>query len=627
MPARPQAGSHNRIHICLALWLRAAPTAAASRAGDSVCPSPGILRAALAPAGVPLLGRRQLHRRRGGHRRTADVLRKLAVVLALRATPCGRVAQLVEPHRQLLLGLRKQIPELWQVVAPLVHEGDRDSLAARAPCSANTVDVIIQLLGHVKIDNQPDVLDVETAGSDVRGNQHGVGARLERLQRLLSLLLRPVAMDRGDGHAGLVEVQLQGVGGPLCLHEYDGEAVLGEMILDSPLQLPKLLLQLARINHMLLHQLRGGTHAAHLNEDIVGEEVLGHDLHLPSKRGRKHHGLAPHPAPRRHACPLHDLPNLGLEAHIQHAIGLIKDEELDQLQRGVAALRHVCEAPRGGNEDVAALLQVVALLAHVGTAVNDTALNAGVVGKLEALHVDLRGQLARGRQHQAAGHGLRAPAGALGRRRAGAEQRLEARDHEGAGLAAARLRARHEVPARHDDGDRVLLHWRRPLVAAAPEVVEEAVHQLGLREARDGLDVLDLVARDGHGDRVVLVEVNARRGLLLRLPEDLELGPLLARGAAAVLAPAPVPAAALLHRGGRAAGRLAVVALRASALALGAPRGPLPLVLEGVEAAAAAVFATGRLRCTSLGALLGWHVRRHGDAEDAGERTTKRRQT
>ena len=41
-----------------------------------------------------------------------------------------------------------------------------------------------------------------------------------------------------------------------------------------------------------------------------------------------------------------------------------------------------------------------------------------------------------------------------------------------------------EGTAADDDGDRVLLHWRRPLVAAAPQVPGELLRELQLGERR-----------------------------------------------------------------------------------------------------------------------------------------------
>ena len=36
------------------------------------------------------------------------------------------------------------------------------------------VDVLLNLLGHLEVDDVPDVVDVESAGSDRRGDQDGM---------------------------------------------------------------------------------------------------------------------------------------------------------------------------------------------------------------------------------------------------------------------------------------------------------------------------------------------------------------------------------------------------------------------------------------------------------------------
>merc|ERR1719401_1057340 len=105
---------------------------------------------------------------------------------ALAGSPSGIAAQLTEPHGQLLLGLHEQVSELRQVVAALVHESDCHPFPSCPACAANSVNVIIQLLGHVEIDDESDVRDIQPTGRHISRHQHWVRTALESMQRLLA---------------------------------------------------------------------------------------------------------------------------------------------------------------------------------------------------------------------------------------------------------------------------------------------------------------------------------------------------------------------------------------------------------------------------------------------------------
>ncbi len=66
--------------------------------------------------------------------------------------------------------------------------------------------------------------------------------------------------------------------------------------------------------------------------DVVGEEVLGELAHLLGPRGGPHERL-----PVRTDLG-HDAADLGLEAHVEHAVGLVEDEVRRPLQVGLADL-------------------------------------------------------------------------------------------------------------------------------------------------------------------------------------------------------------------------------------------------------------------------------------------------
>lgn len=85
------------------------------------------------------------------------------------------------------------------------------------------------------------------------------------------------------------------------------------------------LLVLLSIDNALCNILAGGAYAADGKVYIVVEEVAGEHLDLAREGGTVHERLAL--SFGWHALLLHNAADLGLEAHIQHAISLVEHKE------------------------------------------------------------------------------------------------------------------------------------------------------------------------------------------------------------------------------------------------------------------------------------------------------------
>ncbi len=78
-------------------------------------------------------------------------------------------------------------------------------------------------------------------------------------------------------------------------------------------------------NDLLGDVLRSGTDAPDRQENVVVQKVASQDLDLLRKRGREHQRLAL--LGRRHRVLFDDAADLGLEAHVEHAIGFVQNQE------------------------------------------------------------------------------------------------------------------------------------------------------------------------------------------------------------------------------------------------------------------------------------------------------------
>jgi hypothetical protein len=157
-------------------------------------------------------------------------------------------------------------------------------------------------------------------------------------------------------------------------------------------------------------------------------------------RGREEQRLPP-----RRDVP-QDALDVGQEAHVEHAVGLVEDEHLEAPQRRVGMAEVVEEAAGGRDDHVDTRAERVLLGAHADAAENRRARHRGVHGQRREVLVDLGAQLARGREDE---RPRRAPRLV--------HEAVQDRQAERRRLAAAGGGAGQHVAAGHRRRDRLLL--------------------------------------------------------------------------------------------------------------------------------------------------------------------------
>ena len=100
--------------------------------------------------------------------------------------------------------------------------------------------------------------------------------------------------------------------------------------------------------------------------------------------------------------PLDDAAHLREKAHVEHPVHFIEHEDSGWPEIGVAFLDEIQQPSRRGHEDVHALLQKLALLAVSDAAIDQAHGQIHEARVIAKRGLDLRGQFARGLQHEAA---------------------------------------------------------------------------------------------------------------------------------------------------------------------------------------------------------------------------------
>ena len=200
------------------------------------------------------------------------------------------------------------------------------------------------------------------------------------------------------------------------------------------------------------------------------EQAVGEILDLIGKRRREQQVL---PLPGQEGENPLDVAD---EAHVEHPVGFVEDEDLDPRQIEVALALVVEQAAGRGDEDVDAALQLRGLRADADAAEHDHRRLLRVLAVHANAFLDLRRELARGREDQRADRlfrGSRRVRGCRGRR----SEPLQHRQHEAGGLAGAGLRAGEQIAAGEHRGDRLQLNRGGLRVAVFGHGAHERVGQ------------------------------------------------------------------------------------------------------------------------------------------------------
>ena len=364
-------------------------------------------------------------------------------------------------------------------VLRLLGRHQREGVAQRVDAARATdaVHVVLGRVRHVVVDDVRDVGDVDAARGDVGRHQHLHLAAAQVGQRALALSLRAVAVQRRDRVAEAIELAGQAVGAVLGAREHDHAAHAGhaqQLVEQRRLQV---------LDHGI-DGLRdaGGRPRGRRQVDAarIAHRLLGDLVEVGRHRGREHERL---PLVGQQA---QDAVEVGREAHVDHAVGLVEDEHLHLVERQALAAVQVEQAARGGDEQVDARVAQHALLrADRDAAVHDAHPQRGEARVVAGVGLDLGGQFAGRREHERA-QALSA-----------LEQAGEDGQQECRGLAGAGLRGPDQVAAGQDHRNRLRLDRRGLGVTGGAHALQKRCGQAECFESQK-----NLLRSLGYGRRV-----------------------------------------------------------------------------------------------------------------------------
>mmetsp|Transcript_77011 Transcript_77011/g.222678 ORF Transcript_77011/g.222678 Transcript_77011/m.222678 type:complete len:403 (-) Transcript_77011:692-1900(-) len=401
------------------------------------------------------------------------------------------MAALCEDVRELLQYLIVVVGVV-SPVAILVHGDEGRGLSAVSDTAGapDPLDIHIDAERQVVVQNLAHAGDVQPTRSDIRSDHHIDLAFSEALEILFALLLGEIAMEGASVHLGvIVQLFIEAFGLVLGVSEHQQALALlsvGKEPVDEFQQFVQLFLR-SHLDQALGNCARGSTDDAHADEDVFVQVFLGHRLAFRREGGGEHQGLPT--ILRRHVELLDDRVHVGVHLHLQHPVGFVENEAVHLRHIDDAGADEVPQSARCGHQQISPFGDLLDLNLHRLLAIHPDDTEARPVEELLSLSEDLETELSR-RRHD---NGVR-EAWACVRRFQMARGTLvldhtrEGRHKERRRLAAARLRATHDVALAQGCRDGILLHRRRVLVAASADVLHESRRDHGLECLEEALE-------------------------------------------------------------------------------------------------------------------------------------------
>jgi len=264
-------------------------------------------------------------------------------------------------------------------------EVDGNTLTAESSATTNSVDIVLTVGREIVVDDQRHLLDVDTTGKQVRGDEDTRRARTELSHNDVTLLLSHVAVHGRDGKVTAVHLFGEPIDLPTSVAEDHGLCD-GERLVEIAKGIELPLFTLDR-DVKLLDTFQGKLLLLDKDSDWVTHEPLGDLEDINRHGGREQDDLG---GTREET---EDVVDLVLETTGKHLVGFVKDElpHRDWVER--SALDHVVNTSRGADDAVDTRFELPHVFTDKGAADAGHALNLHVVAEGNHNLLDLLRQL------------------------------------------------------------------------------------------------------------------------------------------------------------------------------------------------------------------------------------------
>src|SRR5690606_19195792 len=278
-------------------------------------------------------------------------------------------------------------------------EGERLARTAGAAGTADAVDIVLRVGRNIEVEDVAHVRNIEATGGDIRGDEQLQLSAPEIFQHGHTRALVHVAMERAG--VELVTHERAEERRDLCLAvaEDDGIAEPFTFRADEFTQPRALRPGLrARLYQELLDVGGGGCGPRHLDTHGRLQELLCKLSNL-----RRHGGGEEQRLPRE-GDELADALDVRDEAHVEHPVGLVDDQNLDAGEKQLAPLEMVEQAAGRRDQHVGPPLELALLILEGHAADEERDVEAVILAVAREIFLHLRGKLPGRLQNECARH-------------------------------------------------------------------------------------------------------------------------------------------------------------------------------------------------------------------------------
>ena len=303
------------------------------------------------------------------------------------------------------------------------------------------MDVVFRLLGEIVIHNLREIIDIDSTGCDVRGEEDLDLSGLKVTKCFRASVLTLVAMNRNRADPLAFEVGRKLVRASLGSGKDEG---LSPVVRFDEFHESVGLTGSLKRDEVLRHGPGRRVPWADGNLGRVVDQPLGELADVIRKSRGEHEVLAI-------AGKLgDDLLDVVDESHVEHAVRFIENENFERVEFHSPLVDEVEKATRSGDQDVSPLTEFFQLWAGGDATKDDVRAKFHVLSVGRDALGNLRCEFTSRSENQGADL-LIASARSF-------DEPIEERKGKARGLAGSRLRRRHDIPPRHDRRDRLSLN-------------------------------------------------------------------------------------------------------------------------------------------------------------------------
>lgn len=221
------------------------------------------------------------------------------------------------------------------------NEGDDRAALTCATGTAGAVQVGLVFLGHVGLQDETNVVNVDAASCHIRRHEYIDAARFELLEVALTLRLVEIAVQGDGAHARILKIHRHAFGAKTRASEDEHPAAGASKLFDDRIAIPALHDEDAVVNIGVLILFTGDLVHGSIHEELVNEREHG-----LVERCREEELLT---TLLRHAQDaLHRLE----EAEVAHLVGLVKDGDADVREIEMSLAFEVFDTARRADDDI-----------------------------------------------------------------------------------------------------------------------------------------------------------------------------------------------------------------------------------------------------------------------------------